>query len=606
MISDTNKSLERDGWRIVNSQRQGKPAKYRLAPIEKEAVRTDVQEKKVEKKPVELKVEKKITRGTEVELLNGKKVIVGGKIRIELLKAIDEGVKTTEDLTMKLYGKYDELTRQRLIKLISALNKDLFVAGIKVENAVPTIKGIKKVQARYIIKPIEGEVEEEKKSRKKEAKKQEGEEIELLSGQKVVISGRRKAEFLSALDEGLANSPDLAERLFGKVNVASRAMVSRLARETSKDLSAFGLRIRNIIPPRNRFHGMTARYQLESIDEEAESKLERARQIDEIPSQEVEEKRGYEKDSIIADFYEIKDREVELPNGKILVTRSAMLFYIAESIREGNGEIEKIATKIYLEYNIKNKNKITAGLSKANIEHLNDTGFKIINITPRSETNEGVRQKYAWQDENGNIFPIEKDELDLPTEEPIATHSKVDSVPRAATVFKPEDLIDVPYVPEEDEIRTDEENRVLNAITSQLRKSSMLDLWLLQRTLKTDERTSKMGERIMYRIYQAEELKEIFTNGLDKFIEESRAEVLRNKWADQDIKIWENITFLLNRFSKKGEFKVLKGHITKLINEASENFYNKDEVAPLEVDATNWNGGTKWVQIENQIHHNHS
>ncbi|OGH11312.1 MAG: hypothetical protein A3B38_00605 [Candidatus Levybacteria bacterium RIFCSPLOWO2_01_FULL_36_13] len=103
-------------------------------------------------------------------------------------------------------------------------------------------------------------------------------------------------------------------------------------------------------------------------------------------------------------------------------------------------------------------------------------------------------------------------------------------------------LRETPYVPSEDEIRSEEETKVIRCVIDQLLKSEKIDFALLQRPLRTESRvrTLRHGKK-QYRPYQVKDLKSLFAVGIKKMREEALVPSLREKWTEDETKTWEKV-----------------------------------------------------------------
>ena len=505
-------------------------------------------------------------------------------------KLNEESVKVNDQVQ-----KLRELSERNpvIVPIVTRYEEELVSLGFRNIPEVKQAKPEKPIEPQQTeeVKPVRKKTVVGKKPDKVVTKAVKGEEVELLSGQEVVISGKLKSELLKAVDEGMSSPEGLAVRIYGEDTPAKRKALNKLMNALNKDLSDFRLRVINQVPPRARFQGVQARYNLRSIDEpqlqiapwaevieatlpkEPEEILAEGRRIRIVPKEEIEElmkaekpseRRGYIKDSVILGFYERKPRNVTLPNGQVIETDSAWPYYLAQFIADGTNSVGEMAEKVYGEDNKKNRGRVNAAIAAAN-RTIKNSGYKFANITSRSDSNRGIQSKFEWHDPSGNAVILRKHEVVLPPKVP-------DTIA---------EVIEIPYTPSEDEIRSDEETRIVIALTSMLKNSSVIDFAVLQRLLRTEDRIKTLHRQRMYRPYQADELRSLFASGLKKLQEESLSPVLRKSWTENDEKAWVNIQTLVARLAG-GSFEEFIKEIQRLINRATRGFYEPHDGKAVE------------------------
>lgn len=113
-----------------------------------------------------------------------------------------------------------------------------------------------------------------------------------------------------------------------------------------------------------------------------------------------------------------------------------------------------------------------------------------------------------------------------------------------------DEIIEVPYVPSEKEIRTQEETKILTDVIAAFKKSRVIDFSELETAISDRERILPKGTKRLYRAYDAREIKNIFETSIRKIRGEFEIPLLRERWKEEDKKLWEEVELAIQGLGK--------------------------------------------------------
>lgn len=280
--------------------------------------------------------------------------------------------------------------------------------------------------------------------------------------------------------------------------------------------------------------------------------------------------------------------DVEMSNGQVISVSGRFGPEVLKAINGGLSSIEDLAKRLYGESNPVTRTRVSAGIAGLN-KKLSGFGFEVRNLTPRGESNRGVPARYVVK----SIQPQEKP-TELSTKfrdvSPDVFNRPTTTV-TSQTTLGLADVVEVPYEPRPDEIRTPEQTRILIAITSALTKSQIIYFDDLQRALGTEERIRTVDGQIEYRPYKADELKIQFESGLRKLREESAGANLRENWTEDDLRTWETTQGLVYRNTEGNNFEEYLRRVKKQIDIAARAFRETHGDTP------------EWLKLKNGVHY---
>lgn len=572
LISKLNTILKGQGYTITNLTSpseigKGKPARYSLEKIETET-----------KKPQERPEAKE---QIYFALPDGQIFSTASENLARIIEALTTGPVSNDDLADHIFEKTNSQTKHKTRNLIARAKIVLEKNGWTIRNLIEVAPGKTGV---YKLEEIKTEQAVEEVSKQEIAAIPEetivpadeidvnkpSDEFVFSDGAVFTTPRGTTIRVLEALAKGPGNSGDMAERVFGaRDNVHKgtvRSEISRIRKILAKTGSSWTIE-------RIETDGMGS-YELKNPNLPLTSTPEIPAEIspDEVPAEvdqtkekPTETRRPHVKESVIPDFYEKKPRQLTLPNGQLFEVDSAWSYYLTQYIADGANSIGEVAERVFGNDTKKNRGRVSAAVAGAN-RAIRKSGFLFENMTSASERNMGVQSRYEWA-------KIDAGEVITPAsaiEQPI---------PRSLG-----NVEIVPYEPSPEEIRTEEETRVISAILDELDKSQKIYFDNLQRTLRTDVRIEVRGGRRMYRLYDPDEIKSLFESGLRKLREESQATKLMENWTPNDQRIWNAVN--------SGNFDEYLRKIKKLIDQATKDFYGPGRRIVQWIELPPQNGGT--------------
>ncbi len=136
------------------------------------------------------------------------------------------------------------------------------------------------------------------------------------------------------------------------------------------------------------------------------------------------------------------------------------------------------------------------------------------------------------------------------------------------------DILVYPYEPSEDEKRSEVEDRILFSITDSILNNKPITFENLQVTLATEKTISSLPHGLVnIYVYQADELKEIFSAGLRKIREEAEITGLRALWGEKDEILYGNVGESIRSLSGR-DISDFKTKVIRMIDNAERRFYN--------------------------------
>lgn len=166
------------------------------------------------------------------------------------------------------------------------------------------------------------------------------------------------------------------------------------------------------------------------------------------------------------------------------------------------------------------------------------------------------------------VWPEEAQGEIIPEEGP------VDGGATTIVAFPPDEILVVPYEPSEDEVRSEEENKILQFIVDILSRNRNFTFEDLQKAVYSESRVRRLavGKR-QIPIYQASELKDMFVSALRKFREEAVILSLRETWSDDEIELWGNLQLVARRISGD-DWESFSRTVRARIDGAQRTFYS--------------------------------
>lgn len=223
---------------------------------------------------------------------------------------------------------------------------------------------------------------------------------------------------------------------------------------------------------------------------------------------------------------------------------------VMEHILDGFYLVGDLAELTYSENTAKTRNRIAPIIFGLNKRYLNPLGLTVENT---NATNHRLPASYQPR---------------LLTEEAAQSVKSSHSLALA-----PVSVTEVPYAPTEEEIRTEEETRVVEKIVNLLFKSRRIDFAALQTSLRTNERIKNMHGQRMYHPYKIEEVKKLFESGVRKLREESASVNLKSKWTDSDAIAWQQTERQIKMLAESdfAEYiRIVKRKLDKALQEFEE------------------------------------
>lgn len=173
----------------------------------------------------------------------------------------------------------------------------------------------------------------------------------------------------------------------------------------------------------------------------------------------------------------------------------------------------------------------------------------------------------SWRLKRGDVEDFQQ-KLRSRVEEP--------GVKRVELPFK---IVERPYKPQKLEIRSAVETGLLEAITSQLRGHTRLYFEDLQKALAPlagPERIRVLGARRQFAIYQPQDLKRVFSDGLMHLRTQAASKEIFDAWKkqenSQDLSLWEATTSVVSDLVG-GDWRSFEQRVLRAIDSAEKEFY---------------------------------
>lgn len=249
--------------------------------------------------------------------------------------------------------------------------------------------------------------------------------------------------------------------------------------------------------------------------------------------------------------------EFTLPDGQVVQImgnyKAKTLEKLLDSFKENRPiETDELVLTLYGVYNRKTYTSTTqfvAGLRK----DLQPAGWRIIQPVSPPERAKGKKGAYYLEKVQVEEKPpetIQEVEVTPLGEEEIAVAAI------STTAVLTEDIIELPYVPTEEEKRSEEETQILNVVVSlfsanlhnpRIRFDDIISE--LSPQIQRKSLPAALGGKPLYRIYSAAELKDKFTSAFRKLREEAAITHLKETWTENEKNLWTKIEFAVGRIS---------------------------------------------------------
>lgn len=401
-------------------------------------------------------------------------------------------------------------------------------------------------------------------------------EFTFPDGRILFVKGRRKVSVLQELLKvpdfitSYVESEALALAVFGDSSQKLRDRLFPIIVALEKNVETINWHIDQPVGPGDRLHGQKGRYGL--------------RKIEVAPKEEVVRKEsefGIEEAAVASEKAEVSG--LTLPDGKsfaefnLTELETTMLEGILCCSKEKPLLPTELAKYVYgeeIDPKVANQRVRFALVSLR--RKLAVGGFTIPHIDPKQGINgyylEPVEEKSAVVKED--VVEATEEVGKILEEEAVAEEESVPSVP----VFGPltEDWQEIPYEPSEEERRTEEEIKVLNAIVSPLYIRKPLDFVQIQADLRRFD--VKTRELIFYNVKQ---LKEVFAGGFAKFRREAETPQLREKWSSEDEELWKKIQVVAKDLALE-DLNDLKTKVLQLIQGSKRRSYGSTNGGEVE------------------------
>lgn len=136
------------------------------------------------------------------------------------------------------------------------------------------------------------------------------------------------------------------------------------------------------------------------------------------------------------------------------------------------------------------------------------------------------------------------------------------------------EIVEYPYEPSEDEKRSEVENRILNSIVDSLLNNRPITFENLQVALATEKTIKSLPHGLVnIYVYQADELKEIFSEGLRKIREEAEITSLRRLWNEEEEVFFNNLGESIRSLSGR-DISDFQKKVKRMLDNAERGFYN--------------------------------
>lgn len=157
----------------------------------------------------------------------------------------------------------------------------------------------------------------------------------------------------------------------------------------------------------------------------------------------------------------------------------------------------------------------------------------------------------------------------------IISEGTLDGGETTIVAFPSDEMLVIPYEPSEDEVRSKEENKILQFIVDILSRNRNFTFEDLQKAVYSESRIRRLaGGKRQIPIYQASELKDMFVSALRKFREEAAILSLRETWSDDEIELWGNLQLVVRRISGDDWESFSRTTVRARIDGAQRTFYS--------------------------------
>lgn len=267
--------------------------------------------------------------------------------------------------------------------------------------------------------------------------------------------------------------------------------------------------------------------------------------------------------------------EIEIPEGRTLE--------ILDLVDQGVTSSGDLAFRVYGEDNPVNKNRIGATIGGQINKLIRGTGLRLRNTVSRSDLNRGVPSHYIYEaivqedaqptELSTKFRDVSPDVFNRPTTIATSLTSRgVAGVAKVPSQPKTYEIVEVPYSPSKEEIRTPEEARIIRYVVSAFKKSRQIDFEKLQKALKSEDRFEvKVGQR-RYKVYESEELKRKFEKGIKLLREENLIPQLRQNWSEDENELWQDVQSQIQKLAQ-GNFDDFVTKIKIALDTSQKNFY---------------------------------
>lgn len=265
-----------------------------------------------------------------------------------------------------------------------------------------------------------------------------------------------------------------------------------------------------------------------------------------IPSIEDEKTKKYKESRQVFDIY--------LPDGQIIKVQGAIRAKALNALIKAEGRSlgsEEFAKAVYGGSDRNTIRRMSFNVARLQ-ENLEGTSWQIKQPVDPKQRRYGQRAVYS-------LRKIEDEEAAI--EAPVQL-SSID------------EILVIPYEPSAEEMRSEEETKILEYMVHALSVGKPVSFEDLQRAIHTEKRIRRQpGRRPQIVVYQANELKEMFTQAFRKLREEAEIPNLRENWNEQEEKLWTDLQSCAQRLSGNDiEDFIKKAKLT--IERAEREFYS--------------------------------
>ena len=136
------------------------------------------------------------------------------------------------------------------------------------------------------------------------------------------------------------------------------------------------------------------------------------------------------------------------------------------------------------------------------------------------------------------------------------------------------EILEIPYEPREDEKRSEVEDKILSFTVDTILKNKPVTFEEIQVALATQKTITRLPHNMVkIDIYQADELKEMFTQALRKIREEAEITGLRERWSVEEKALFESLQESVRKLSGRN-ISDFQTKVRRMIDNAERRFYN--------------------------------